>query len=115
MADYENVFVAAGFVEELLEVLLGGLGDQGVGKQDLGFIAGLGADEGGGLEAAFEGARDDEIEVYLQCIQHMREVEAVAFAVFIERALEIEDGIFSADACAGVAENEEIHKAWFLL
>jgi hypothetical protein len=36
----------------------------------------------------------------------MREVKAVAFAILIEGALEIEDGIFSADAGAGVAENE---------
>ena len=107
--------MAAALEQELLEVLLGGLGGEGVGEQDLGLVAGLGADEGGGLEAALEGARDDEIELYLQCIQHMREVEAVTFAVFVEGALEIEDGIFSADACAGVAENEEIHKAWFLL
>jgi hypothetical protein len=113
MAYYEEVFVASGFVEELLEVLLGGLGGEGVGEQDLGLVAGFGADEGGCLEAALEGARDDEIELYVQCIQHMREVEAVAFTVFVEGAFEIEEGIFSADACAGVAENEEIHKAWF--
>ena len=105
----------AALVEELLEVLLGGLGGERFREQYLGLEAGLGAYEGGGLEAALEGARDDEIEVYLQCIQHMREMEAVAFAFFVQRALEIENGIFSADACAGVAKNEEIHKAWFLL
>jgi hypothetical protein len=36
----------------------------------------------------------------------MREVEAVAFAVFVERAAKIEGGTFSAEACAGVAKNE---------
>jgi hypothetical protein len=113
MAYYEEVFVASGFIEELLEVLLGGLGGEGVGEQDLGLIAGLGAYERGGLEAAFEGARYDEIEAYLQCIQYMREVEAVLFAVFVEGAFEIEEGIFSANACAGVAENEEIHRPGF--
>ncbi len=113
MAYYEEVFVAAALEEELLEVLLGGLGGEGVGEQDLGLVAGLGADEGGGLEAALEGARDDEIELYLQCIQDVREMEAVAFAVFVEGAFEVEEGIFAADACAGVAENEEIHRPGF--
>ena len=111
MAHYEDVFVTSGFVEELLEVLLGGLGGEGVGEEDLGFVAGFGADEGGGLKAALEGARDDEIELYVQCIQHMREVEAVSFAVFIEGALEIEEGIFSAFPGAGVTKNEEVHKS----
>ena len=115
MAYDQEVFVAAGFVEELLEVPLGGLGGEGVGEQDLGLVTGLGADEGGGLEAAFEGARDDQVELYVQCIQHMREVKAVSFAVFVEGAFEIEDGIFSADAGAGVAENEEVHKALYFI
>jgi hypothetical protein len=87
MADYEDIFVASGFVEELLEVLLGGLGGEGIGEEDLRLVAGFGAYEGGGLEAALEGARDDEIEVYLQCIQHMCELKAVSFAFFVEGAL----------------------------
>jgi hypothetical protein len=111
MADYEDVFVPAGFIEELLEVLLGGLGGEGVGEQDLWLVAGFGAYEGGRLEAAFQGARNDEVELYLQCIQYMREVEAVSFAVFIEGALEIEEGIFSAFPGAGVTKNEEVHKS----
>jgi hypothetical protein len=41
----------------------------------------------------------------------MREVEAVSFAVFIEGALEIEEGIFSAFPGAGVTKNEEVHKS----
>jgi len=111
MADYEDVLVASGFVEELLEVLLGGLGGEGVGEEDLGLVAGFGAYEGCGLEAALERTRDDEVELYVQCIQHMREVEAVSFAVFVEGALEVEDGTFSADAGAGVTKNEEVHKS----
>jgi hypothetical protein len=111
MAYYEDVLVASGFVEKFLKILLGGFGGEGVGEQDLGLIAGFGAYERGGLEAALEGARDDEIEVYLQCIQHMREVEAVSFAVFIEGTLEVEKGIFSAFPGASVTKNEEIHKS----
>lgn len=110
MADYEDVFVAADFVEEFLEVLFGGLGGECVGEQDLGLVAGLGADEGGGLEAALEGARDDEVELYVQCIQHMREMEAVPVAFFVEGPFEIEEGIFSAFPGAGVTKNEEVHK-----
>ena len=111
MAYYEDVFVASGFVEELLEVLLGGLGGEGVGEQDLGFVAGFGAYERGGLEAALEGAGDDEIEIYLQCTQHMRELEAVSFAVFVEWPFEIEERIFSAFPGAGVTKNEKVHKS----
>jgi hypothetical protein len=110
MADDEDVFVAAGFVEELLEVLLGGLGGEGVGEQDLGFVTSFGAYEGGGLEAALEGARDDEVELYVQCIQYMREVKAVSFAFFVEGPFEIEEGIFSAFPGAGVTKNEQVHK-----
>lgn len=106
MAYDEEVLVAAALVEKLLEVLQRGLGGEAIGEQNLGLVAGLGADEGGGLEATLERAGDDEIELYLQCIQYIREMEAVALAVFIQRALEIEDWIFAADACAGVAENK---------
>jgi hypothetical protein len=40
----------------------------------------------------------------------MREVKAVSFAIFVEGPFEIEEGIFSADAGAGVTKNEEVHK-----
>jgi hypothetical protein len=109
VADDEDVLVAAALVEELLEVLEGGFGSQAVGEQDLGFVTGLGADEGGGLEAALEGAGDYEIELNFQGVEDVGEVEAVAFAVLVEGAFQVEEGIFATKTCAGVAEDEEIH------
>jgi hypothetical protein len=50
------------------------------------FIAGLGADQRCGLKAAFERARDDEVELDVQCVQYMSELEAVLFALFVEGA-----------------------------
>ncbi len=69
MADDEDVLVAAALVEEFLEVLQGGFGGEAVGEQDLGFVAGLGADEGGGLQAAFERAGDDEVELDFRALR----------------------------------------------
>ena len=56
MADEEEVLAIGALAEELLEVFEGGFGGERGGVQDLGLVAGLGADEGGGLEAALEGA-----------------------------------------------------------
>jgi len=56
VADEEEVLAFGAIAEKLLEVFEGGVGGEGGGVQDLGFVAGLGADQGGGLEAAFEGA-----------------------------------------------------------
>ena len=69
-------------------------------------VAGFGADEGGGLHAALEGARDDEVERQLHRVEDMREVEAVALAFFVEGALQVEQWIGAADAGAGVAEDD---------
>ena len=79
--------------------------------QDLGFVAGLGADERGGLEAALERAGDDEVELNVQGVQDMGELEAVFFAFLIEGALERRGLGCTPDAGAGVAKDEEIHKS----
>jgi hypothetical protein len=84
MADDENVFAVAALVEKPLEVVEGGFGSESVGDLDGGFVAGLGAYQRGGLHAALEIAGDDEIELYFQRIQDIRELEAVAFAVFVQ-------------------------------
>ncbi len=74
VADDENVLVAAALVEELLKVLEGGFGGEAVGEQNLGLVAGLGAYEGGGLEAAFEGAGDYEVELNFQGVEDVGQV-----------------------------------------
>jgi hypothetical protein len=63
VADHKEVFTFGVVAEELLEVSEGGFWSEGSGLQDPGFVAGLGADERCGLEAALEGARDDEVEL----------------------------------------------------
>jgi hypothetical protein len=106
VANDEKIFVAAALVEELLEVLQGSLGSEGVGEQDLSLVAGLGSDKGGGLEAAFKRTGNDKVELYLQCIQYICEMKAVTLAVLVKGALEVEDWVFAANACAGVAKNK---------
>jgi len=66
MADDEKIFGVGVGADELLELGEGGFGGEGVGDEDGGFVAGLGADEGGGLEGAFEGAGDDGVELYVE-------------------------------------------------
>ena len=90
MANDEKIFALGALVEQLLEVFEGGFGGERGGVQDLGFVAGLGPDERGGLEAAFEGAGDDEVELDVQGVEHVRELEAVPFAFFIEGAFGVD-------------------------
>ncbi len=96
-------------LEELLEVFEGGFGGERVGGQDLGFVAGLGADERGGLEAALEGAGDDEVELDVQGVQDVRELETVLLAFFIEGALEVECRIRAPQTGTGVSKDKQIH------
>src|SRR6185437_6584228 len=100
-------------VEKPLEVVEGGFGSESVGDLDGGFVAGLGAYQRGGLHAALEIAGDDEIELYFQRIQDIRELEAVAFAVFVQWAFLVEKRIGTAGSGDGVAEEEEIHRSGF--
>ena len=106
MAYEEEVLAFGALAEELLEVSEGGFGGERGGVKDLGFVAGLGSDEGGCLEAALEGAGDDEVELDIQCIQYVCEVEAVVFAIFIEWAFEVEVGVGAADTRTGVPKDE---------
>ena len=109
MADDEKIFGVEVGLEEFLEFLEGGGGGEGVRDEDGGLVAGLGADEGGGLEGAFEGARDDDVELYLHSVQHMRELQTMTLAVFVEGTFEVEEGIEAAYASAGVAEDVKVH------
>ena len=103
MAYDEEVFGVGAVVQEFVEVLEGGGGGEGVGVEDLGLVAGLGSDQGGGLEGALERAGDDEIELNVESIEDTCELEAVALTFFVEWTLEIEERIGAAGASTGVA------------
>jgi hypothetical protein len=109
VANDEKIFALGALVEQLLEVFEGTLGGERAGTHDRGFIAGLSADQGGGLEAALEGARDDEVELDVQGVEHVSELETVLFAFFVKGALGVEDWIGAAQTCTGVAKDIQIH------
>jgi hypothetical protein len=109
VADKKEVLAFGVFAKESLKVFEGGFGGKRGGVQDLGFVAGLGADERGGLEAAFEGAGDDEVELDVQRVEHVGELEAVLFAFFIEGTFGVEEWIGAPQTGAGVAKDVQIH------
>jgi len=109
VADEEEIFAVGALAQELLEVLEGGFWGEGGGVEDLGLVAGLGADERGGLQGAFERAGDDEVELDVQRVQHMGELEAMLFAFLVEGTLLVQGWVGTAKSGAGVAEEENIH------
>jgi len=110
VADEKKVLGFGAVAEELLEVAEGGLRSEGGGEQDLAVVAGLGADERGGLEAALEGAGDDEIELDVESVEDVGELEAVLLAVLVERAFDVEERVGAAGAGAGVPKQKEVHR-----
>jgi hypothetical protein len=94
----KQVLVTSALKEKLLEVAEGGLGGEGIREQNLRFIAGFGADQGSSLKATFERARDDEVELNLQTIQNVGEMHALAFAVLVERAFQVQYRIGASHA-----------------
>jgi len=109
VADHEDVLAVGDLAKELLEVLYGGGGGECFGLLNRGLVTGLGADHGGGLEGALEWARDDEIKLYVQCIEHVGELEAVLFPFFVEGTPYVEERVCSTKTGAGVAKNIQIH------
>jgi hypothetical protein len=93
VADDQQVLVLVALSNERIEVFQGGVGGKGLGVEDVGLIAGLGADEGGGLEAALEGAGDDEVEVYVEGVEDVCELKAVALALLIEGAFVVQERV----------------------
>ena len=109
MADHEDVLVVGDFAKELLEVFDGGRWGKCLGLLNRSLITGFGADHGGGLKGTLEWARDNEIKLYVQCIEHVSKLETVLFPFFVEGTLYVEEGICAAKASAGVAKNIQIH------
>ena len=66
MADDEKIFAFIALAEELLEIFESRFRGEGGGVENLRFVAGLGAYERGGLEAALERAGDNEVELDVQ-------------------------------------------------
>jgi hypothetical protein len=111
VADDQYVFMLTAFLEECVEVFEGGFGGEGLGEQNVGVVAHLVGDERGGLEASLEGARDDEVEVYVEGVEDVGELEAVTLAVFVEGTFGVEERVGAGCTGACVPENEEVHKA----
>jgi len=106
MAYDENVLGGGEIAHKALELREGGGGSEGVRDEELLFVAGLGGDELGGLHGALEGAGDDEIEAEIEGIEDVGELQALSLAVLVEGALDVEEGIGSAGAGAGVAKDK---------
>jgi hypothetical protein len=109
VADDHHVLIGRALVQEALELRVGCAGREGVGDEDGGLVTGLGADELRGLQAALEWAGDDEIEVDRERAEDVREMDAVALSVLVERAFDVDNGIGAACARTGVAKDEQIH------
>src|ERR1700722_8209326 len=109
MADHEDVFAVRDLAKELLEVLNGSGGGECFRLLNRSFVTGLGADHGGGLEGALEWARDNEIKLYVQCIEHVSKLETMLLPFFVEGTLYVEERVCSAKTSAGVAKNIQIH------
>jgi hypothetical protein len=110
VADEQQVLNIAVVFDEFVEVFEGAGGGEGVGVEDLGFVAGLVGNEGGGLEAALEWAGDDEIEVDVEGIEDVGELEAVALTLFVEGTFDVENRVGTGCAGARVPEDKEVHK-----
>jgi hypothetical protein len=109
----EEIFASGAVVQELLEVLESGSGGQCGRMQDLRFVAGLGANQGGGLEAALEGAGDDEVELDVQSVKDMSELKTVLLAFFIKGALRVDYWIGTSQTGTGVSKDIQIHLLHF--
>ena len=90
VADDQDVLVGGALAQQALELGEGGGGGERVGDEDLLLIAGLGGDQLGGLEAALEGARDDQVEVELEGVEDVGELQALGLAVLVEGTFDVE-------------------------
>ena len=113
VADDHDVLVGRTLVEEALELWVGGAGRERVGYEDGGLVSGFGADELRSLQAALERAGDDEIEVDGEGVEDVRKLDALALAVFIERAFDVNSRIGAACACTGVTKYKQVHARSF--
>jgi hypothetical protein len=105
----QQIFIATAFGEEPLEVTEGRRGGERIRHQNLRLVSHLRSDERSSLDASLEWAGDDEIELKLQLIEDLPEVQAVTLALFVERALVIENRIRSPLSGGRMPKDKEIH------
>ena len=108
---HQHVFIGAALPDQTLKLGIGCLRFECLGMQDTGLIAGFRADQLGRLQAALQRAGDDEIEAELQPVKDVGEVQAVAFAVFIQWSLNINLWIIPPGARAGMAQDVKVQPA----
>ena len=109
VADNQEVFIGRAIAKHSLELGEGRGGRERIGDENACLVAGLGANELRRLKAALERAGDDQVEADLHAGQNMGQMQTVALAVLVERTLEIEQGIESFGAGAGVTEDIQVH------
>jgi hypothetical protein len=109
MAYDKQILIATAFREEPLEVTKGCRGRERIRDEDLRLVSHLRSDERSSLDASLEWAGDDEIELKLQLVEDLPEVQAVTLALFVERALVIENRIGSPLSGRRVPKDKEIH------
>ena len=109
VADDEDVVVFVETADEVVKLLHGGFGREGIGDVDFAFVAGFSADQRGSLQGALEGAGDDAVELDIQSAEESADEEALLLAFLIEGAFDIDDGVGAASARAGMTKNVEIH------
>jgi hypothetical protein len=106
VADNEEILGVGAVLEEFLEIFVGGGGGEPVGLEYFGFVAGLGADKRRGLEAALEGAGNDEVKLDVEGVEDVGELKAVALAFLVEGTLAVEERVGAARSGASVAKDE---------
>ena len=109
MADDEDTLIGRAFFEQAPELDDVGGGCEGVAVEDFCLVAGFGGDELSGLQAALERAGDDEVELQVHGLEEVGELQGVALAVFVERALEVQEGVHAAGSGAGMTKDVEVH------
>ncbi len=84
-------------------------GERAGGDVDFCVVAGLVADQRRGLQRAFERAGNDAVELHIQRAEKAADEEGLLLAFLIEGALDVNQGIGTARAGAGVAEDVKVH------
>ena len=105
MSHHQHVLPVAHLMHQLQKISVDRRRSELAGMHNLRLVSGFRRYQLCGLESAFERAGDDQVEVYLQCIQHMRELKAMLLAFLVERPSDIEERIGAPNSGAGVAKD----------
>ncbi len=108
VADHQDIFVAAALVQQALKLAEVCSWLERLCVENLGLIAHLRPDKLSGLQAALQGAGDDQVEADAEIAQDLSELEAVAFAFLVQGTLDVQLGIRAAGTGTGVAHQEDV-------